>query len=126
MCGVVRRPGEFRDVVVFEALVLLDVDAAGSRDATRSLPAADELEPAELLAVLRDVVPVFGDVLALLLELVVALAAPEFFCGSREPPRPGSSVSCMVAGSGGIESAWLFFVALDFAAELELPFEERG
>jgi hypothetical protein len=125
MCGVVRRPGELRAVAVFGAVVELEVDAAGSREATRSPPFADELELAELFAVLRDVVLVFADVPALLAGPAGDLAAALFFCGNREPPKPGSSVSCIVAGSGGIDSAWLLFVAPLFDDVFELPFAGR-
>jgi hypothetical protein len=125
MCGVVRRPGELRAVAVFGAVVELEVDAAGSREATRSPPLADELELAELFADLRDVALVFADVPALLAEPAGELAAAPFFCGIREPPKPGSSVSCMVAGSGGIDSDWLLFVAPFFADVVELPLEVR-
>jgi hypothetical protein len=125
MCGVMRRPGEFRDVVDFEAVVLFDVDAAGSREATRSLPLDDEFELAELVDALREVVPAFADVLALLVEPVAGLAAAPAFCGSREPPKPGNSVSCIDAGSGGIDSAGMLFVELFFELAFVLPFDVR-
>jgi hypothetical protein len=92
MWGVVRRPGELRVEAVPPVAGEVLGGANGSREALLTLPLL--AGPPECVEPWLERAVLFG---------VPAPAAGLDFCGRGAPRRPGRSMSCMSAGSGGSE-----------------------
>lgn len=87
MCGDVRRPGELRVEVVPSAVAAVLGAVNASRVAVRGLSLVG-----------------FSPARAVPVDWPAPLPVTAFdFCGKGVPRKPGRSISCIVAGSGGSE-----------------------